>query len=217
VQLGPRRPRQAVFEVSQPRVTCVRLGIRMGQEQMPALMVSHRRPGFYFRVLQEGEIGARDLIEKIADGPERMNVTEIDSADHHTDALRRAVRISALSPGWQGSMNSLLDSALAGRRVGNAGLSAATEAKPSWNGLHQLRVVASESESEDVRSFELAADDGSSLPDAMPGQHLVVKLQPRMDSVPIMRNYSLCGAPGRGHLPDRRKARARRARKQLSS
>jgi len=94
----------AVFEVTQPRVTCYRLGIRMGHEQMPALMVAHRRPGFYFRVLKEGEIGAGDLIEKIADGPEHMSVTEIDqllyTADHPTEALRRAVRISALSPGW---------------------------------------------------------------------------------------------------------------------
>jgi MOSC domain-containing protein YiiM/ferredoxin-NADP reductase len=192
----------AVFEVTQPRVTCYRLGIRMGHEQMPALMVAHRRPGFYFRVLEEGEIGAGDLIEKIADGPERMSVTEIDqllyTADHPTEALRRAVRISALSPGWQGSMNSLLDAAIAGRRAGNAGLSAAPAAAPSWNGMRRLQIVASKSESEDIRSFDLAADDGSGLPDALPGQHVVVRLRPRVDSAPVLRNYSLCGAPGQG-------------------
>jgi MOSC domain-containing protein YiiM len=43
----------AVFEVTQPRVTCYRVGIRM-----QALLVSHRRPGFYMRVLQEGEVEA---------------------------------------------------------------------------------------------------------------------------------------------------------------
>jgi ferredoxin-NADP reductase/MOSC domain-containing protein YiiM/ferredoxin len=192
----------AVFEVTQPRVTCYRLGIRMGHEQMPALVVAHRRPGFYFRVIEEGEIGAGDLIEKVADAPERMTVTEIDSllytADHPTDALRRAVRISALSPGWQGSMNSLLDAALAGRSGGNAGLSAVSAAAPSWNGMRRLQIVASAIESEDVRSFDLAADNGSGLPDALPGQHLVVRLQPQLDSAPVMRNYSLCGAPGRG-------------------
>ena len=182
VCIGDRyRIGSAVFEVTQPRVTCYRLGIRMGHEQMPALVVAHRRPGFYFRVIEEGEIGAGDLIEKVADGPERMTVTEIDSllytADHPTDALRRAVRISALSPGWQGSMNSLLDAALAGRSGGNAGLSAATAAALSWNGMRRLQIVASVSESEDVRSFDLAADDGSRLPDALPGQHLIVRLQ----------------------------------------
>jgi ferredoxin-NADP reductase/MOSC domain-containing protein YiiM/ferredoxin len=190
----------AVFEVTQPRVTCYRLGIRMGHEQMPALMVAHRRPGFYCRVIEEGEIGAGDLIEKIADGPERMTVTEIDSllytADHPTDKLRRAARIPALSPGWQGSINSLLDAALAGQNAGNAGLSVVTA--PSWNGMRRLQIAASARESEDIRSFDLAAPDGSRLPDALPGQHLVVKLEPRSDAAPVMRNYSLCGAPGRG-------------------
>lgn len=59
----------AVFEVTQPRVTCYRLGIRMQNPQMPALLVSHRGPGFYFRVVTEGEFGAGDEIQKIADGP----------------------------------------------------------------------------------------------------------------------------------------------------
>src|SRR5258708_858312 len=68
----------AIFEVTQPRVTCWRLGIRMGNERMPALVVAHRRPGFYLRVLQQGEIGAGGAIEKIADGPERMIGAEID-------------------------------------------------------------------------------------------------------------------------------------------
>ena len=44
----------AVFEVTQPRVTCFRVGIRMDDPQLPALLVSRHRPGFYFRVLTEG-------------------------------------------------------------------------------------------------------------------------------------------------------------------
>ena len=64
----------AVFEVTQPRVTCYRLGIRMSNPQMPALLVSHRRPGFYFRVITEGEVGAGDEIQKVADGPGRITV-----------------------------------------------------------------------------------------------------------------------------------------------
>ena len=64
--------------------------------------------------------------------------------------------------------------------------------------LRRLKIVASARQSEDVRSFDLAADDGSALPDALPGQHLVVKLHPAMDKAPVSRNYSLCGVPGRG-------------------
>ena len=46
----------AAFEVTQPRVTCYRVGIRMNDPRIPALLVSHHRPGFYFRVLEEGEV-----------------------------------------------------------------------------------------------------------------------------------------------------------------
>ena len=55
----------AIFEVSQPRVTCFRVGIRMNESRMAALLVAHHRPGFYFRVLQEGDVGASDDILKL--------------------------------------------------------------------------------------------------------------------------------------------------------
>src|SRR5271156_3701269 len=69
----------ALFEVTQPRVTCYRVGIRMNDPRIPALLVSHRRPGFYFRVLQEGEVQAGDQIVKLAPGPERMTVAEVSA------------------------------------------------------------------------------------------------------------------------------------------
>src|SRR5919205_180834 len=64
----------ALLEVTQPRVTCYRLGIRMDEPRMAALLVAHGRPGFYLRVIEEGEVGAGDEIEKAAEGPERMTV-----------------------------------------------------------------------------------------------------------------------------------------------
>ncbi|MGH3184462.1 MAG: MOSC domain-containing protein, partial [Streptosporangiaceae bacterium] len=66
---------QALFEVTQPRVTCYRVGIRMGEPRMAALLVAHHRPGFYFRVLEEGEVEAGEEIVKVADGPGRLAVT----------------------------------------------------------------------------------------------------------------------------------------------
>ena len=63
VCIGDRyRIGEAVFEVTQPRVTCFRVGIRMDDPRMPALLVAHRRPGFYLRVLTEGEVRAGDEI-----------------------------------------------------------------------------------------------------------------------------------------------------------
>jgi ferredoxin-NADP reductase/MOSC domain-containing protein YiiM/ferredoxin len=192
----------AIFEVSQPRVTCYRVGLRLDVPEMPALLVSHHRPGFYFRVIQEGDVGAGDSIEKIADGPERMTVAEIDallySAKHPVEALRRAVQIPALSPGWQGSIRALLDAAENGKQHGNAGLAPKPSAPLAWPGFRPLKVVASREESIGIRSFELAAPDGSRLPVPLPGQHLVVRVQPNPDSPRVARNYSLCGATTAG-------------------
>lgn len=187
----------AIFEVSQPRVTCYRLGLRLNHPAMPALLVAHGRPGFYLRVIEEGEVGAGDRIEKIADGPERMTVAEIDallySSHHPIEALRRAVRIPALSPGWQGSMRALLDAAEKGRDVGNAGLSPTQAVPLSWRGFRPLKVVASSKEAVDIRSFALAAPDGSRLPAPLPGQYIAVRLRPDPGSPFVVRNYSLCG------------------------
>ena len=98
----------ALFEVTQPRVTCYRVGIRMNKAQMPSLLVSHKRPGFYCRVLEEGEVGAGDEIVKVAEGPERTSVAEIDGLlylpGHPRDKLERALRIPSLSAGWRGSL-----------------------------------------------------------------------------------------------------------------
>jgi len=65
VCIGDRyRIGSALFEVTQPRVTCYRVGIRMNEPQMAALLVAHGKPGFYLRVLEEGEVGAGDEIEQ---------------------------------------------------------------------------------------------------------------------------------------------------------
>src|SRR6201999_4067879 len=113
VCIGDRyRIGDALFEVTQPRVTCYRVGIRMNHPQMASLLVSHKRPGFYFRVIEEGEIGAGDEITKVADGPERVTVAEIDGLlylpGHPRDQLERALRIPALPAGWRGSLEALV-------------------------------------------------------------------------------------------------------------
>ena len=108
VCIGDRyRIGSALFEVTQPRVTCYRLGIRMGEPAMAALLVSHHRPGFYFRVIEEGEVGAGDEITKIAESPERITVASVDGLlylpNPSRELLERSLRVPALSPGWKGS------------------------------------------------------------------------------------------------------------------
>src|SRR3954447_18854206 len=117
----------ALLEVTQPRVTCYRAGIRLHDPRIPALLVSHHRPGFYFRVLEEGDVDAGDEIVKVADDPEGMTVAETDGLlylpGHSRQQVARALRIPALSPGWQASFRALLD---ADPAAGNAGLAAAS-------------------------------------------------------------------------------------------
>src|SRR6201998_1128338 len=121
----------ALFEVTQPRVTCYRVGIRTNEPRMPALLTSSGRPGFYFRVLQEGEGGAGDDIVKAGEAKDRMTIAEINallySPKHPRDGLERALRIEALSPGWRGSFEALLKS---GAARGNAGLVPGVGAHP---------------------------------------------------------------------------------------
>ena len=106
---------QAEFEVTQPRVTCYRVGLRLGEPELPALLVGHHRPGFYMRVITEGHIQAGDAIIKTRTGPRQLSVADTDALlylpGRDQDKLRVAVQIPALSPGWQGSFRDLLAAA----------------------------------------------------------------------------------------------------------
>jgi ferredoxin-NADP reductase/MOSC domain-containing protein YiiM len=189
----------AVFEVTQPRVTCYRVGLRMNDPRIPALLVSHRRPGFYFRVLEEGEVQAGDEIVKLAAGQEDMTVAEVDALlylpGHPRQQMLRALRIPALSPGWQASFRALVQG---GPGSGNAGLTTASP-PPAWPGFRRLAVTAIERESDSVISIRLEDPDGAALPPARPGQYLTLRLQPDDQQRPVLRNYSLSGPPDAGY------------------
>jgi ferredoxin-NADP reductase/MOSC domain-containing protein YiiM len=194
----------ALFEVSQPRVTCYRLGLRMDEPRMAALLVSHDRPGFYLRVLKEGLVGAGDEIVKIADGPERMTVAEVNALlylpGHRRENLQRALRIPALSPGWQGSFRALLEQPLDhGVRTGNAGLSAQHGAPPAWAGFRTLRVSRIDQDSLTVFSLILTSLDAHPLAAPLPGQFVVLRLRPDAAAAPLLRSYSLSSAPEANH------------------
>jgi ferredoxin-NADP reductase/MOSC domain-containing protein YiiM len=187
----------AVFEVTQPRVTCYRVGIRMNEPRMAALLTSSGRPGFYFRVLEEGEVGAGDEIVKVGDAKERMTVAEINallySPDHPRDRLERALRIEALSPGWRVSFAALLKGQTAGAPGGNAGLAPTAAAHPSAPGFRPLVVTAIDPESSDVLSLTMKSPHGEPLQPALPGQYVVLRLRRTTDGPPLFRSYSLSG------------------------
>jgi ferredoxin-NADP reductase/MOSC domain-containing protein YiiM len=200
VCIGDRyRIGSALFEVTQPRVTCYRVGIRMAEPAMPALLVSHHRPGFYFRVLEEGEVGSGDEIAKVADGPEHITVANIDALlylpNPSREQLERSLRVPALSQGWKTSLKAIAEQKTS--EGGNPGLKAAGP-PPAWTGFRPMHVTRLERETADVVSLYLEQPGGSSQPVGLPGQFLVLRLRTTPDGPMLLRNYSMSGLPGAG-------------------
>ena len=187
----------ALFEVTQPRVTCFRVGIRMNEPRMAALLTSSGRPGFYFRVLREGEVGAGDEIVKVGEAAERMTIAEINALlylpNHPRDQVERALRIEALSSGWRWSFEQLLQSATTAGGKGNAGLAPAASKYAAEPGFRKLAVTSVIPESADVISFTMQSSDGGALPTALPGQYIVLRIQPAAIGPMLFRSYSLSG------------------------
>jgi ferredoxin-NADP reductase/MOSC domain-containing protein YiiM len=198
VCIGDRyRIGDAEFEVTQPRVTCYRVGIRMGAPELPALLVSHHRPGFYMRVIGEGHIQAGDSIVKTRTGPGALSVADTDALlylpGRNPDTLRAALRIPALSPGWQGSFRDLLAAAEDNKAVG----APSPDAGSAWPAFRELRVAEVVRESANVSSIYLAADNGIALPAAQAGQYLTLRITGAGQPAPV-RSYSLSSAPAAG-------------------
>jgi ferredoxin-NADP reductase/MOSC domain-containing protein YiiM/ferredoxin len=196
VCIGDRyRIGEAEFEVTQPRVTCYRVGLRLGEPEMAALLVSHHRPGFYLRVITEGHIQAGDQIIKTRIGPHALTVADTDALlylpGHDPAKLRRALQIPALSPGWQESFRDLLATA---DRDGTAA-APPLGAKPAWAGFRALRVERVVPENATVSSIYLAPADGTALPEAPAGQYLTLRIPGAGQPAPV-RSYSLSSAPG---------------------
>ncbi|MEV0179958.1 MOSC and FAD-binding oxidoreductase domain-containing protein [Streptomyces sp. NPDC050625] len=189
VCIGDRyRIGEAEFEVTQPRVTCYRVGLRLGEPTMAALLVAHHRPGFYLRVLTEGRVQAGDEITLTRKGPEQLSVADTDALlylpDRDPAKLRRALNIPALSPGWQQSFRELAAAQPPAQDRG-------------WPGFRPMRVARIVPETPTVSSIYLDATDGTPLPEARPGQYLSVRLAVG-DAAPTVRSYSLSSAPTAG-------------------
>jgi MOSC domain-containing protein YiiM len=97
----------SLVEVTQPRVPCFKLGILMGIDNFQKRFAEQCRTGFYLRVLEEGEVGAGDAIERAGLGAVRMSVRDVMHLLYfepdNIEGARKALKIDAMSPGWRGS------------------------------------------------------------------------------------------------------------------
>ena len=177
----------ALFHVTQPRVPCYKLAIKMGVEGFYNQILESGRLGFYFRVLEEGDVGAGDVIERTKVDPIGMTITEVNKLMYYDkdnlEGARRSLGIEALSPGWRKTFEG---------RLAKAETSAGEM-------LRTFIVDRKELESETITSFYLVSEEGKPLPRFLPGQFLPLKLDVPGQYRPVVRTYSLSDSPTRDH------------------
>ncbi len=179
----------ALFEVTQPRVPCFKLAIKMEVDGFYNQILQSGRLGFYFRVVEEGEIGAEDVIEKVHEDPGGLTILEANSLMYfdkdNYKGIRNALSIKALSPGWRTAFEDRI-----------------AKAQSSKNVQEQYRTLVVEKkkpESETITSFYLISEDKESLPSFMPGQFLPLKLDIPGQYKPVYRTYSISDSPNRNY------------------
>ena len=143
-------------------------------------------------------IYAGDEILKIAEGPERITIADIDALlylpNPSREQLERSLRVPALSHGWKASLKAIAERK--GSEGGNPGLKASSGPPPAWPGFRPLRVAGVDREATNVVSLSIEQTDGIPLPAALPGQFLVLRLRTTPNGPMLLRNYSMSGAPG---------------------
>ena len=174
-----------LFEVTQPRVPCYKLAMKMGVEGFYSQILESGRLGFYFRVLEEGEVGAGDMIERMSVDPVGMTILEVNKLMYYDkedfDGARNALRIKALSPGWRVTFEG---------RLAKAKSAASTQEK-----YRSYIVERKVPESETITSFYLVPEDGKPLAPFLPGQFLPLRLDIPGQYKPVFRTYSLSDSP----------------------
>jgi MOSC domain-containing protein YiiM len=103
----------AVVQVTQPRLPCYKLALKMEMPTFPNLFLSSGRSGFYLRVLQEGEVGAGDEIKQVQADPAQLSVREVLHLaffdKKNAKLIRKAAAVPALAAAWRGILADRLD------------------------------------------------------------------------------------------------------------
>jgi MOSC domain-containing protein YiiM len=95
----------AIVVVTEPRMPCYKLGITFGRADIVKRFLASERTGFYFAVLQEGEVGVGDpieLIERVKNSLKVSDITRLYTREKdNTGLLRRAIELEALPESWR--------------------------------------------------------------------------------------------------------------------
>lgn len=95
-------------QVTQPRVPCFKLGLRMEEPGFVGRFHHSGRVGFYLRVLKEGRLRPGDPIERLAEDPGQLSIRDamlaLNKNPRQQEIIRRALAIPALSQAWRDSL-----------------------------------------------------------------------------------------------------------------
>ncbi|MEV0981676.1 MOSC and FAD-binding oxidoreductase domain-containing protein [Streptomyces sp. NPDC049915] len=174
---------EVLLRVTQPRIPCRKMAVRLGEEDFPARYLSSGRVGFFCRVLEPGLIRAGDKIERVRRGEGGLSVAELARVLHRerpdAEALARVLDCAALPPLLRTKAERLL--------------ARARGTQEGWPGERALLVTGRRQEAADVVSFDLADPDGERLPDFAAGQFLTLSLDVPGAVRPVVRTYTVAG------------------------
>ncbi|MGD8854288.1 MAG: MOSC domain-containing protein, partial [Gammaproteobacteria bacterium] len=178
----------ALLQVTQPRVPCYKLALRMGEgTDFPKRFQDSGRLGFYLRVIEAGEIGAGDAIERVDTDGRSVTLAEFIHIylheTHDPDSLRRMLASRDLGDAWRMYLEKMLEQA------------GPTPGPDGWEGYRTFVVDRKVPESETITSFYLVPEDGGPLPPFKPGQFLSFRLDIPGQTKPVTRTYTISDRP----------------------
>ncbi len=95
----------AKLMVTQPRLPCFKLGIKFGRDDILKRFLVSGMTGFYFAVLEEGEVAAGDTISLLHQDEHLVQVADIvrlyRDDKYNLDLIRRVVAVQALPEEWR--------------------------------------------------------------------------------------------------------------------
>ncbi|GAA0711995.1 MOSC domain-containing protein [Dactylosporangium roseum] len=171
----------ALLAVTQPRIPCRKMAVRLGQDDMPVRYMRSGRVGFFCKVLQPGDVRAGDGIELVRRGPDELTVAQLAAVLHSDEPdpalVGRVLQATVLPELVRAKLTRLLDRAAAQAR--------------SWSGDRPLLVTARTPYGSEVVAFDLVDPAGERLPDFEPGQFLTLVLDVPGREQPVVRTYTI--------------------------
>ena len=92
--------------VTEPRMPCINLSVRFGRADMLKRFLHSQRTGFYFGVVEEGQVQAGDALELLSKHPDGLTVADVTrlytTEKGNVALLKKAIAVTALPNSWSG-------------------------------------------------------------------------------------------------------------------